>query len=81
MLHTRPKGMPLAQFREEVKGLSMEDRRWFVEQFAREFNIEVVQPTISTALSVIAQPQPHNTSFVKEYFDYEPESGSDADSA
>ncbi len=81
MLHTRMKGEHLSHFRDEVKGLTLEDKQWFVEQFAKEFNIEIVRPTISTALSVIAQPQPHNTSFVKEYFDYEPESGSDADGA
>jgi hypothetical protein len=71
MLHTRKQGEGLAQFREQLQGLTLEDREWFVKQLATEFDIEVVaKPTIglvrhtSTALVVAHPPQP---SFIKGY--------------
>lgn len=76
LFHTRAMGERLPHFRDQVKALSLEDKQWFVEQFAREFDIEIIEgrpagmtPQISTALVLIAQPLPHNESLVKGYID------------
>lgn len=76
LFHTRAMGERLPHFRDQVKALSLEDRQWFVEQFAREFDIEIIEgqptgmvPQTSTALAIVAPSLPHNTSLVKEYLD------------
>lgn len=70
MLHARMKGEALAHFRDEVKSLTLEDKQWFVEQFAKEFDIEVVShlPSGPMSLPIVAHI-PQSASFVKEYLD------------
>lgn len=73
MLHTRVKGEPLGRFRDEVNRLNSQEKQWFVEQFAREFNIEIVSKPTGFAQVVSVPPA---VTFVKGYLDESPDDGS-----
>lgn len=49
LFHTRRRGEFLGEFREQVRALSDADRAWFAQQFAKEFEYEIVQGAPSTS--------------------------------